>query len=45
VRHRRLYRRHRSHPNGFGDFAFDGTTGDYRPFTSTHNSPLPFVNV
>jgi hypothetical protein len=31
-------------PNGFGDFHADGN-GMYAPFASTHNSPLPFVNV
>lgn len=29
-------------PTGFGDF--NGAT-DYKAFTATHNSPLPFVNV
>jgi hypothetical protein len=30
-------------PNGFGDY--NGADPNYQAFASTHNSPLPFVNV
>jgi hypothetical protein len=31
-------------PGGFGDFDGSGTS-DYLAYASTHNSPLPFINV
>jgi hypothetical protein len=33
----------RDNPNGFGDFESGAT--EYLPFVSTHNDPLPFINV
>ena len=35
-----------NNPNGFGDWDVSGgnTGTEYQPFSSTHNSPLPFIN-